>query len=138
IDHLDRQDGEGAYGLTSQKIRKRAEAIHAHRHPGLLVFEMERHRPVLGEKHVPGNLMSAMVVGRFRYGYDSKKDEIQEMEMIGEARLDVDVDYVAEARFDEIHFSVEEGEEGKIVVEELTYGERAEVADRKEAESFAV
>lgn len=138
IDHLDRQGGEGPFGLTTHKIRTRAEPVFEHADPDILVFEMERHRPVLGETHFPGHLMEAMVVRQNRYGYDARKDEILDLGLVGAATLEVEVDWLIDQHTDGVMFMIERGDEGSIIIEESTYGEPAEIADLAEAEAYAV
>lgn len=107
------------YGLSAEKIRDRARVVEVDSGGGAdrIVFELERHRGILGEQYVPGMAMRNFVTEVRRYAFDSETTSIEELSRrMTDAQIDAGgvVDNLTEAT---LSFTIEPVNEGFHVTE---------------------
>ena len=90
VNYIEESGGEFE-GLTSEKIWGRSELIPDSDKPDWIVFEVERHRGILGTLYAEGEPMEAFVTFWPRYAFQS---ETKQFEQLGEYRKpEVTIDY---------------------------------------------
>jgi len=135
VDHIERHPN--AYELTAKKIRERAVLIDDPERPGSLVFEVERHRSILGGGYVPGLPMAAYVTYWPRFAFEPQTDTLECIGEFRESETHIDCYALAETWMMDISFDFEPAENGKHRCRELCCCETRLVSDQSEVEEFA-
>lgn len=124
-------DKEFPFGLTARKIRERARVVEAETDEHQVVFDMNRHRGILGERYVPGSRMRNYVTEWRRYTFDVRAETLEE---IAREVIDahVEVDGVADTIMESaLSFHIEPADHG-FHVEEHVAGKTITVTSKKD------
>jgi hypothetical protein len=138
VEYLEEIGGEDiSTGLTPQKIWDRAILIDDPERPDCIVFEVERHHPILGTTYSPGSPMAAFETCWPIYSFNSKTKTI---EVVGEnrpAEVDIDHSWVADSWVGDVSFDFSPAKNGQHICREMQSGEESLVRNIKEVEEFA-
>ena len=80
-EYLDRHGDDLQEGFA-RKFRSRGEMIDDPERPGCIVFEIERHRGILGTCYKPGVPMSSFITYWPRYAFDPKTKRLDRLGVI--------------------------------------------------------
>lgn len=67
------------HGLSPEKIYDRANVVEDENRPNQIVFEMERHHPIFGERHISGFPMKNFKTELCRYAFDPEEETLTEV-----------------------------------------------------------
>lgn len=105
-------------GLTSKKVYQRGVLLDKESDGSRIVFEVERHKGILGAQYSPGVAMSAFITQWIKYEFDGK--EINEIGYTRPAEIG-DIDYygLAKEHVFDMSFGIEKNEDGIFNVSEV-------------------
>jgi len=139
VEYLEEIDGEDiSTGLTPKKIWERATLIDDPERPDCIVFEVERHHPILGTTYSPGSPMDAFETCWPIYSFNPTMKTIEE---IGENRpSEVDLDHygVAESWVGNVSLNFSPAENGQHRCRDDFTKKESLVRNIKEVETFAI
>lgn len=112
-------------GLTAEKFLTRAEEIEDPDYPDCVVFEIERHRAILGTVYRRGEPMGSFQTYWARYAFDPKTETLNELPEKRPRIAQVDWDKAIERDFNDFSFSFCPVGEGKhrLTGDGITLGE---------------
>ena len=139
VDYIVDQGGELIeYGLTPDKVWERAELVDDPERIDWIVFEMERHRSILGTIYVPGLAMPAFITYWPRYAFHPVEKKFEELGEYRKAEVSIDHWDVADRWISEtISFDFEHIGAEQHRCKELCGNEERVVSSQKEVEDFA-
>jgi len=123
--------------LTPKKIWDRAILTEDPERPDCIVFEVERHHPILAITYSPGSPMAAFVTYWPIYSFNPKTKTLEE---IGENRpheVYVDHYWVADSWMGDVFFDFSPAENGQHRCREVQSCEESLVRNTEEVEDFA-
>lgn len=125
-------------GLDSLKAFNRATLVTDDDGSGLSLFDVERHRGVLGAQYVKGVPLSAFETYWMRFAFDPATGHRKELEQVRPSEYSVDAAALAdEWSFEsERSFSFEPVDEGYWEARELTSGAEGTVRDEGDVRAF--
>jgi hypothetical protein len=129
--------------LTPKKVRNRATVVEESERSGRVIFDIERHRSVLGAKYTKGTGMAAFETYWERYVFDrdqkslTKKGENMSEDQAPSLKID-SYDLLAEQRLSRaISFSLKGRDEGGYEAENTVMGSSRVVHSEEELLEFA-
>lgn len=129
--------------LTPEKVRKRATVVEAPEESGRVVFDIERHRSVLGCRYIEGTKMAACETYWERYVFDRNQESLtREGENVSEEQTpEIEIDdysLLAKQRLDHvIRFRLENRGDGGYVAKNTVAGSSRVVRSKEEFLEFA-
>lgn len=128
---------EATQGYTPAKVLERATVVSFE--GGRLVFEIERHRRILGASYTPGHGMSAFETYWPRFTFDLNTNELEELPEFTRRTSELEVNaYAIAVELAQDHsFSFERDEEGHCVAKEATTVSEKVVESEADVAAFA-
>ena len=133
-EYLDRHGADLQDGFT-RKYRSRAEMIEAPERPGCIVFEIERHRGILGTCYKPGVPMSSFITYWPRYAFDPGTKTLDHLGVIRKSEWTFGAS--ADCEVGSLAFRFSKTGAGRVRVVEKGSNRSATASCLGEAESFA-
>ncbi len=134
VEYLDEHAAEFRDDFT-RKFRSRAKVIDDPARPETLVFEIERHRGILGTCYKPGVPMSSFITYWPRYAFHLVVKKLEPVGLIRPSQWTFGAS--ADAEVGGLAFRFSKAPTGGVRVTEKASGNFALVTNRDEAESFA-
>ncbi len=139
VEYLEEIGGEDiSTGLTPKKIWDRAILIDDPELPDCIVFEVERHHPILGTSYSPGSPMAAFETCWPIYSFNPKTKTIEEIGENRPSEVDINHSGVAESWVEEVSFNFSPAENGQHRCWDDFTKMESLVRNIKEIETFAI
>ena len=140
VDYIERQGGVIPDGLTAKKIRERATVVDDPGRPDCVVFEVERHRGILGAQYRPGLPMSSYETYWPRYAFCPSTEDLNEIGEVREPETHVDCEALAAEQTESDFLSLSfEKQGGKHLVSEAVFAKEDRlVANKDEAIEYVL
>ena len=126
---------ESFEGFTLDKVLARATVVSYE--GGRLVFEVERHRSVLGGSYSPGRRMSAFETYWPRFAYDVETGALEELESERESEIEVDGVGLALEWAEDYSFDFQRDDDARCIAKEMSSGIEASVESEEDVAAFA-
>jgi len=127
------------YGLTTDKIRDRAEFLDDPERPDWIVFEVERHRNFPPDVWIPGKRMDFLITYWPRYAYNPVSKTFECLGVLRNSEISEEYAFEMYAEYNcDISFSLTLLENDKYKCEESNAGEQTIVKNENELLNFAI
>ncbi len=136
LNYFEEQGGE-LDGEPSWKILERMEPVDDPERPDWLVFDVERHRAVLGTRYTPGEPMYAYITYWPRYAFHPQTKTLEYLGQHRQSQADIDYELVADLRIEELVFHFEAAGDGRHRCCEVWSNEERLVSDPADVEVMA-
>lgn len=117
------------------KVNRRATVVEDPERPGQIVFDVERHRGVLGERYEEGESMGCFITYWERFAFDPEAMILTDLGVQRPSEFHFDAGY--DRPLEHFSFMVERLANGKFLVQESFWKVNEEVEDLAKAEDLA-
>ena len=131
------EQGDELDGEPSEKILDRMEPVDDPERPDWLVFDVERHRAVLGTRYTRGELIHAYITYWPRYAFCPKTRTIEYLGRHRKSEANIHYDLVVDIQTSELSFNFEPVGDGRYRCREGLSNEEGLVCDVADVETMA-